>query len=88
MDAPPPKEDVRPFVAIASHLAKMGFSAPRILASDVKAGLLLIEDFGDDTYTRKLAAGADETRALCAGHRHAGGAASPRGGAERDGAAL
>lgn len=61
MDAPPPKEDVRPFVAIAHHLAKMGFSAPRVLASDVKAGLLLIEDFGDDTYTRRLAAGADET---------------------------
>jgi N-acetylmuramate 1-kinase len=60
MDAPPPKEDVRPFVAIANHLAKLGFSAPRILASDVPAGLLLLEDFGDDTYTRKLAAGADE----------------------------
>jgi aminoglycoside/choline kinase family phosphotransferase len=77
MDAPPPKEDVRPFVAIATHLAKMGFSAPRILASDVKAGLLLIEDFGDDTYTRKLAAGADETAlyalaidTLVALHRH------------------
>jgi hypothetical protein len=77
MDAPPPQEDVRPFVAIATHLGKMGFSAPRILASDVKAGLLLIEDFGDDTYTRKLASGTDESTlyalaidTLVALHRH------------------
>jgi N-acetylmuramate 1-kinase len=61
MDAPPPKEDVRPFVAIARLLQSLGFSAPAILAEDVPAGLLLLEDFGDDTYTRLLAAGAGET---------------------------
>ncbi len=61
MDAPPPQEDVRPFVAVAEHLAKLGFSAPRILARDAGQGFLLLEDFGDDTYTRKLAAGADES---------------------------
>src|SRR5579862_1430807 len=61
MDAPPPKEDVRPFVAIDRTLRDLGFSAPAILASDIEAGLLLLEDFGDDTYTRLLAKGADET---------------------------
>jgi len=61
MDAPPPKEDVRPFVAIDETLRGLGFSAPAILASDLEAGLLLLEDFGDDTYTRLLAKGADET---------------------------
>ena len=60
MDAPPPQEDVRPFVRIARHLHERGFSVPEILAEDPDAGLLLIEDLGDDTYTRLLAAGADE----------------------------
>ena len=60
MDAPPPHEDVRPFVAIARHLLDLGYSAPRILAADEAAGLLLLEDLGDDTYTRLLAGGADE----------------------------
>ncbi|HTZ79916.1 MAG TPA: phosphotransferase [Stellaceae bacterium] len=63
MDAPPPQEDVRPFLTVARLLQRMGLSAPAILAEDVTAGLLLLEDFGDRTYTRLLAAGADE-RAL------------------------
>ncbi|HXQ50724.1 MAG TPA: phosphotransferase [Stellaceae bacterium] len=60
MDAPPPMENVRPFLAVARLLHGIGLSAPRIDAADVVAGLLLLEDFGDDTYTRLLAAGADE----------------------------
>jgi aminoglycoside/choline kinase family phosphotransferase len=60
MDAPPPKEDVRPFVAIARHLTALGYSAPRLLAVDEVNGLLLLEDLGDDTYTRLLANGHDE----------------------------
>jgi len=55
MDAPPPQEDVRPFVQIAKHLTGLGFSAPRILAEDADAGLLILEDLGDDTYTKVLA---------------------------------
>jgi aminoglycoside/choline kinase family phosphotransferase len=47
MDAPPPHEDPRPFIAIAEHLASQGFAAPRILARDLDEGLVLIEDFGD-----------------------------------------
>jgi aminoglycoside/choline kinase family phosphotransferase len=60
MDAPPPQEDVRPFVRIARHLHALGFSVPEILAEDAEAGLLLLEDLGDDTYTRLLARGHDE----------------------------
>lgn len=60
MDAPPPKEDVRPFVRIARHLESLGYSAPRLLAVDERAGLLLLEDLGDGTYTKLLAAGHDE----------------------------
>jgi aminoglycoside/choline kinase family phosphotransferase len=61
MDAPPDRENVRPFVRMARHLLGLGLSAPAILAADEAAGLLLLEDFGDDTFTRLLAAGADET---------------------------
>jgi len=60
MDAPPPREDVWPYVRVARHLHNLGFSPPEIFAEDVEAGLLVIEDFGDETYTRRLAAGGDE----------------------------
>ena len=61
MDAPPP-ENVRPFLAMARLLAGAGFAVPAILAADEAAGLLLLEDFGDDTYTRLLARGESEAR--------------------------
>ncbi len=62
MNAPPDKgENVRPFVAVAAQLHRYGYSAPRLLAADREAGFLLLEDLGDTTYTRALAAGADET---------------------------
>lgn len=54
MDAPPAREDVRPFVRIARHLHGLGLSAPSILAADEAQGLLLLEDFGDDTFSRLL----------------------------------
>ena len=46
MDAPPPHEDVRPFVAVAEWLQSVGLSAPEILARDIDRGLLLLGDFG------------------------------------------
>jgi aminoglycoside/choline kinase family phosphotransferase len=59
MDSPPP-EDVRPWLHVAAQLHRLGLSAPAVLAADVDAGLLLIEDFGDATFARLLAAGHDE----------------------------
>lgn len=47
MDAPPEHEDSRPFLQVARHLSDIGFRAPRILAEDLDAGLILLEDFGD-----------------------------------------
>lgn len=64
MDAPPPQEDVRPFVRVARLLAEAGLSAPRILGADVAGGLLLLEDLGDDTYNRLLSAGPEQETAL------------------------
>lgn len=48
MDAPPEKEDSRPFLAIGRQLHDMGFSAPQALATELDIGLVLLEDFGDD----------------------------------------
>lgn len=61
MDAPPPQEDIGPYIFVSTLLRDLGFSAPEILAEDRSRGFLLIEDFGDDTYTRLLDRGADET---------------------------
>jgi N-acetylmuramate 1-kinase len=47
MDAPPPHEDPRPFIAIARWLSERGFAAPEILAEDLEQGLVLLQDFGD-----------------------------------------
>jgi aminoglycoside/choline kinase family phosphotransferase len=54
MDAPPAKEDVRPFVLAAQYLHQQGYSAPAIIAHDIPSGLLLLEDLGDDSFTRIL----------------------------------
>ncbi|MBV8190928.1 MAG: phosphotransferase [Alphaproteobacteria bacterium] len=60
MDAPPATEDVRPFVRIARHLRALGLSAPEVLAADEANGFLLLEDLGDDTFSRMLDAGVAE----------------------------
>jgi hypothetical protein len=59
MDAPPPREDVRPFLHVAAHLSRIGLSSPAIMAADVPRGFLLIEDFGHATMAALLDAGAD-----------------------------
>jgi len=47
MDAPPPQEDPRPFIAVARWLNERGFAAPAILHEDLNEGLVLLQDFGD-----------------------------------------
>lgn len=47
MDAPPPNEDPRPFIAVDTWLAEKGFAAPAILGAAPEEGLVLLEDFGD-----------------------------------------
>ena len=55
MDAPPEKgEDIRPFIAIATHLRAAGLSAPQVLARDEAHGFLILEDLGDDLFARVL----------------------------------
>lgn len=54
MDAPPPHEDPRPFVAVAEWLAEAGLSPPAILGRDLDRGLLLLDDFGDSRLRETL----------------------------------
>jgi hypothetical protein len=61
MDAPPPLEDVRPFVRVGRHLRSLGLSAPEIWTEDTANGFLLLEDLGDDTFSRALDRGVDES---------------------------
>lgn len=74
-------ESVHPFVAMARGLGAAGFSAPHILAEDLEAGLLLLEDFGAESVVD--ADGpiperyAEATRCLAALHRMALPAALP-----------
>ncbi len=42
------------FAGLADALCERGFSAPRVLASDIAAGFLLLEDLGDDLFARLL----------------------------------
>lgn len=48
-------EDVRPFSAIGGALRGAGLSAPEILAEDLDAGLMLIEDLGERVYSAEVA---------------------------------
>jgi aminoglycoside/choline kinase family phosphotransferase len=58
MDAPPPQEDCRPYVHVARLLRDAGVHVPRILATDLARGYLLMTDLGATTYASAL---ADET---------------------------
>jgi aminoglycoside/choline kinase family phosphotransferase len=64
MDAPPPHEDPRPFVAIAEWLISVGLSAPVILGRDLDRGLLLLSDFGDARLRETLDRDPDREREM------------------------
>ncbi len=54
MDAPPDKEDCRPFVRVAGLLRDAGVNAPRVEAQDLAQGFLLLTDLGKRTYLDEL----------------------------------
>jgi aminoglycoside/choline kinase family phosphotransferase len=54
MDASQVLASVAPFIQINQHLHQLGFSVPAILSRSDESGLLLLEDFGDATFTRLL----------------------------------
>ena len=54
MDAPPDKEDSRPFVRVARLLREAGVNAPQVLAEDLALGFLLLTDLGTLSYLDAL----------------------------------
>lgn len=54
MDAPPPQEDVVPFVAIARSLRAIGVHVPEILHHDQERGFVLMSDLGTRLYLPEL----------------------------------
>lgn len=60
MDAPPQHEQIQPFIEIARHLLALGLCPPEPLQTDTEHGFILLEDLGDNTFTRLLANGDDK----------------------------
>lgn len=54
MDAPPPQEDVRPFIHVAEIFGQTGVTVPQVLAADPERGFLLLSDLGTTTYLHQL----------------------------------
>ncbi len=54
MDAPPPQEDVRPFVEMARRINSAGLHAPTVHACDATHGFLLLSDLGNELYLKRL----------------------------------
>jgi aminoglycoside/choline kinase family phosphotransferase len=54
MDAPPPQEDVRPFIHVAKLFGATGVSVPEVLAEESVHGFLLLSDLGSTTYLHHL----------------------------------
>ncbi len=59
MDAPPGKEDTRPYVRVSRLLHDCGVHVPEIEAADSGRGLLLLEDLGSTHMLARLRSGGD-----------------------------
>lgn len=54
MDAPPPMEDCRPFIAVSRLLRNAGVNAPAVHGADIDRGFLLLDDLGTTCYLDRL----------------------------------
>jgi len=54
MDAPPDKEDIRPWLDVAQRLTTAGLHAPDIRAFDAELGFILMADLGNRLYLPEL----------------------------------
>jgi len=64
MDAPPPQEDCRPFIKVASFLQQAGLNCARVLEADVEQGFLLLSDLGTVQYLQALQQEPDQAKTL------------------------
>jgi len=68
MDAPPEKEDVRPWLHVAELFRAAGAHVPDVLAHDLDQGFLLLSDLGSTTYLQALKAQDDAPQAARTAH--------------------
>ncbi len=54
MDAPPEKEDCRPFLQVTEPIRNIGVNAPAIISMDMQQGFLLLDDLGSKPYLDHL----------------------------------
>ncbi len=54
MDAPPGREDLRPYLQVTAMLAGIGLNVPWVLARDESRGFLLLTDLGTRLYLPEL----------------------------------
>ncbi|WP_397475298.1 aminoglycoside phosphotransferase family protein [Pusillimonas sp.] len=62
MDAPPQREDCRPFVLVGEKLRQAGVNVPHIYAQDLDQGFLLISDLGRQNYYHAITQGMPDDR--------------------------
>jgi aminoglycoside/choline kinase family phosphotransferase len=62
MDAPPEREDSRPFLHVDRLLREAGLNAPGVIAHDLAQGFLLLTDLGTRSYLAALREGHEVER--------------------------
>lgn len=76
MDAPPEKEDCRPYIKAAQAFLSLGLNVPHIFESDLERGFILLSDMGVRSYlevlneTNVVQLYGDATEALMTLHTH------------------
>lgn len=54
MDAPPDKEDCRPFIEVTKRLLKTGVHVPELFHVDLEQGFIVLSDLGSQNYLDEL----------------------------------
>ncbi|MFO7338280.1 MAG: phosphotransferase [Lysobacteraceae bacterium] len=61
MDAPPGREDIRPWLDIGARLAAAGLHTPAVRAADPELGFVLMEDLGERLFLPELSEATADT---------------------------
>lgn len=59
MDAPPQREDLKPFLKVCDLMRRSGLHVPKVYAADCKQGFALLSDLGEKTYLQFMSQGDD-----------------------------
>ncbi len=59
MDAPPEKENCKPFLQVTELIRNIGVNAPNVISMDLQQGFILLDDLGSKPYLEHLDNNAD-----------------------------